>query len=205
MTLAITSIDLIEMFSEIAAAMQENTQILSRLDNIDGDHGRNMIAAFSAIETKLATFDPAELSPSDVFDIAAEVMLPIDAGSTRLYAAAFRRAGTAVMRKRTLKPVDFATAFTQMAGGIHAHGAPGDAISNLADVWTTASRAYLLAAREERPPVECLTAALAAAEGDTETGALLSGATAFMPEHRLMDAGAVSALLMIRAMRDALR
>lgn len=205
MTTGIGTIDLIEMFSEIAAAMQENADVLSRLDTLDGDHGTTMVEAFAQIETRLASVEPTALAPSDIFDVAAEVMLSIDASSARLYAAAFRRAGTAIMRKRQLSDVEFANAFNEMAGGIGAHGTPGGKISNIADVWQTAARAYMLAAREGRVPVECLSAALAAAEGDTETSALLAGSSAFLPDHRLMDAGAVSALLMIRSMRDALR
>lgn len=205
MTVAIRSLDLIEMFSEIAAAMQENAGVLSQLDTIDGDHGRTMVQAFSQIETRLASVEPDTLAPSDIFDMAAEVLLPIEAASARLYAAAFRRAGTAIMRKRVLKPDEFATAFSNMASGISAHGKPGDDENNLADVWATAARAYMAAAHTDRSPVQCLSAALAAAEGDTETSSILAGADTFMPEHRFMDAGAVSALVMIRAMRDALR
>ncbi len=205
MTSVVTTIDLIEMFSEIAAAMQENAEVLSRLDTIDGDHGRTMVQAFSLIEAKLATLEPDAIAPSDIFDLAAEILLPIDAASARLYAAAFRRAGTSVMRKRGLRAPEFATAFAQMASGIRAHGDHGETMDNIADVWDTAARAYMSAAHSDHSPVQCLTAALSAAEGDTETSLLLGGADAFLPQHRVMDAGAVSALLVIRAMRDALR
>lgn len=205
MTAGINSLDLIEMFSEIAAAMQENAGVLSQLDVIGGNHGNTMVQAFSLIEAKLASVEPDALAPSDVFDMAAEVLLPINAPSARLYAAAFRRAGTAIMRKRILSPAEFAKAFSQMAGGIQAHGSPGDDQRNISDIWQTATRAYMAAAHTGGTPVTCLSAALAAAEGDTETSAVLAGADSFMPEHRFMDAEAVSALLMIRAMRDALR
>ncbi|SMC60296.1 DAK2 domain-containing protein [Rhizobium sp. RU36D] len=205
MTVGMRTIDLVEMFSEVAAAMQENGEILSRLDTIDGDHGKTMVQAFALIETKLAALEPDSISPSDVFDMAAEILLSMNAASARLYAAAFRRAGTSIMRRRVLKPEDFATAFGQMAAGIAAHGEPGAEARNIADVWDTAARAYMAAAHAGHAPVECLTSALSAAEGDTETSSLLAGTEAFMTGRRFMDAGAISALVMIRAMRDALR
>ncbi|PZU90373.1 MAG: hypothetical protein DI528_00580 [Shinella sp.] len=205
---AITTVSLLEAFSEIAAAMTENRNTLSRVDSIDGDgdHGETMTRVFRGVETNLAKLEPSDTTPSELFDIVAENLMTFDATSARLYASAFRRAGTATMRKKTLTSADFAKAFKEMAAGIAAHGKTGIETKNIADIWQVAAAAYAEAAANNNDPAICLTAALEAAEDGVETDAMIRGADAtFVNGRRPPDAGALSALLMIRALRDSFR
>lgn len=205
---AITTVSLLEAFSEIAAAMTENRSMLSRVDRIDGDgdHGETMARVFCGVETHLATLEPDEATPAELFDIVAESLMTFDAASARLYASAFRRAGTATMHKKALTAADFAKAFKEMAAGIAAHGTTGSKTKNIADIWQVAAVAYAEAAANNDDPAACLTAALEAAEDGVETNAMIHGADAtFVNGRRPPDAGALSALLMIRALRDSFR
>ncbi len=205
---AITTVSLLEAFSEIAAAMTENRSMLSRVDRIDGDgdHGETMARVFCGVETHLATLEPDEATPAELFDIVAESLMTFDAASARLYASAFRRAGTATMHKKALTAADFAKAFKEMAAGIAAHGKVGSETRNIADIWQVAAAAYAEAAANNDDPAACLAAALEAAEDGVETSAMIHGADAtFVNGRRPPDAGALSALLMIRALRDSFR
>ncbi len=205
---AITTVSLLEAFSEIAAAMTENRSMLSRVDRIDGDgdHGESMARVFCGVETHLATLEPDEATPAELFDIVAESLMTFDAASARLYASAFRRAGTATMHKKALTAADFAKAFKEMAAGIAAHGKAGSETRNIADIWQVAAAAYAETAANNDDPAACLAAALEAAEDGVETGAMIHGADAnFVNGRRPPDAGALSALLMIRALRDSFR
>lgn len=205
---AITTVSLLEAFSEIAAAMTENRGMLCRVDRIDGDgdHGETMARVFCGVETYLATLEPSDTTPAELFDIVAENLMSFDAASARLYASAFRRAGSVTMRKKTLTATDFAKAFREMAAGIAAHGKAGTETRNIADIWQVAATAYAEAAAHNDDPVICLTAALEAAEDGVETDAMIHGADAsFINGRRPLDAGALSALLMIRAFRDSFR
>lgn len=205
---AITTVSLLEAFSEIAAAMTENRSMLSRIDRVDGDgdHGETMARVFCGVETHLAKLEPSDSTPSELFDIVAESLMTFDAASARLYASAFRRAGTATMRKKALTATDFAKAFKEMAAGIAAHGKVGTETKNIADIWQVAAAAYAEAAANNNDPAICLAAALEAAEDGVETDAVIHGADAtFVNGRRPPDAGALSALLMIRALRDSFR
>ena len=202
----VTSLVLVEMFSEIAAALTENRDALRQLGDIDGNgrHGDAMLLAFSLLETELATLDPGATGAWEVLDRAAEAMIGIDGDAARLYASGFRRAGTAMMRKDALTQQDFGTAFAEIASGIHAHGQSGGSSRNMLDIWKSAEAGYRQAESQGLTVGACLTQALEAGEAGLPLGAVLSGAQAFATQEAKADASAASALLIIRAMRDAL-
>ncbi|MFB9951741.1 DAK2 domain-containing protein [Rhizobium puerariae] len=189
---AADSISMVEMFSEIAVAIDENRSVLSGKNQAEWEHGATMSAMFGAIETALAGLEPSEWSPGRYFDFAAETLLAMEGIEPRLYAAAFRRAGTTLLRRKRLGPEEFGLAFTAMASGIrdHAGNQPRDQV--IADVWEKAAAAYLDASKRDLPLADCLQAAAAAARGLAST-----------TEHGRPFA--LSASLIIRAMHDALK
>jgi len=190
----IGTIQFIEMFSEIAVAMTEQREWLCGLDGVDGDgdHGTTMDRAFSEIETTIASLNPAKTEAGALFDVAAETFLRIDAASARLYASAFRRAGSALLGRKRVDVGDLGRALSALATAVNEHGTPGRRLRNITDIWLTAINAYR--AREEAGGSigDCLNAALATTKNSS--GLNFNG----------MDAGGASATLMLRAMRDAL-
>jgi dihydroxyacetone kinase-like protein len=187
------SVSIFEMFSEIAVAINENSHRLVRLTDNEGrgDHGAVTPDMFDAIEAELAGLEPSEWTPGRYFDLAAETLLTIPGVAPRLYASAFRRAGSALMRKRSILAEDFGNAFAAMATSFrdHAEREPGGA--EIASVWLRAAKAYDETANAGGKLAACLEAGCAAAE-QQPNGFPKSGA------------GALSSILVIRAMRDAL-
>lgn len=199
----ITNLDLIEMFSEIAVAMTENRDLLNAMPCASGEtnHGATMKQVFAGLEDTLATIDPAELRPGELFDAAAEAFLKVDTPSARLYASGFRRAGSALTRRRSLSNEDFAAAITAVSSGFgNAAPAPA-ALRDATRVWETIAPALRKAVASGVPVVEALDLALTAANGGKSVPATLRDAA---PELEGYDATGLSALLLVRAIRDDL-
>lgn len=185
------SISIVEMFSEIAVAMQESRDALSCSREVEWEHGPRMSEMFAAVETALAALEPAEWSPGRYFDLAAETLLTIDGLEPRIYASAFRRAGTVLLRRTRLGPEEFGLAFAAMASGFRDHASDHPVAQMIVDTWDKAADAYLQAEKEKLPLSGCLQAASTASQD------FALGVTQAQPF-------AVSASLVIRAMRDAL-
>ncbi|MDP9836890.1 dihydroxyacetone kinase-like protein [Neorhizobium huautlense] len=187
------SVSIFEMFSEIAVAINENSHRLVLLTDKEGrgDHGAVTPDMFDAIEAELAGLEPSEWTPGRYFDLAAETLLTIPGVAPRLYASAFRRAGSALMRKRSILAEDFGSAFAAMATSFrdHAEREPGGA--EIAVVWQRAAKAYAMESAAGGKLSACLQAATEAAE-EQPAGFPKPGA------------GELSSILVIRAMRDAL-
>lgn len=203
----ITSFEIIGMFSEIAAAVSRNSHWLSRLDAVagDGDHGEVMAAAFTAMEQQLAALDPSSVTPARVFDMAAETFLTIDSASARLYASAFRRAGSTLPGRHVITEAEFDRAFEAMANGIIAHGQANAPHKNMVDAWQPALSAYLSARNNGGDLGACLTDAADAALAGADPDPLRPDPLPFAHPDRVMDPGCASAVLIIRSIRYALQ
>lgn len=201
----IKSLDLIEMFSEIAVAMTENRERLCRLDREggDGDHGMTMTYVFTVLEDAFTALDPATTTPAELFDMTAEAFLKIDARSAELYASGFRRAGSALMRRKSLSPEEFGKALAAIGSSFREKGKPGVERRNVADVWQLAVSAYHDSLTQGLTFPEALDTALAAANNNrTMAEAGRKAGADNQPDFTGFDAGGASALLIIRAMRD---
>lgn len=201
----IRSLDIIEIFSEIAVAMTENRERLCQLDSEDGDgdHGMTMTYVFTVLEEQFSALDPATTTPAELFDMAAEAFLKIDARSAELYASGFRRAGTVLARRRTITPEEFGKALFAIAGSFREKGTPGLERRNVADVWQLAVAAYLDSLQQGLTLPEALDTALAAANNNrTMAEAGRKAGSDNKPDFTGYDAGGASALLIIRAIRD---
>lgn len=185
------SISIVEMFSEIAVALDENRDSLSGASAIANGHGARMSAMFTEIETAIARLDPAEWSPGRYFDLAAETLLKIDGLEARLYAIAFRRAGSALLRHTQLGAEEFSLALSAIASGLRENAEGRSEIEVMGASWQEAATACRDAATNGFSLSGCLKAASTAAQDFSLS------ATHGKPF-------AASSSLVIRAMRDAL-
>ena len=188
---AADSISIVEMFSEIAVALDENRAALSGSSALANGHGERMSSMFAEIETAFARLEPAEWPPGRYFDLAAETLLQTNGLEASLYAAAFRRAGTAVMRQPHLSAEEFGLALSAIASGLseNANGKPE--IETMSATWEAAAKAFRDAAAKGFSLPDCLQAGSNAAQDFALT----------VKQTRPF---AASASLIIRAMRDAL-
>ena len=154
---AVDSIAIVEMFSEIAVALDENRAALSGSSAPAKGHGERMSSMFAEIETAIARLEPADWPPDRYFDLAAETLLQTDGTEARLYAAAFRRVGTAVMRQPHLSAEEFSLVFSAIASGLreNADGKPEietmSALSGCLQAAFTAAEDFSLTVKQARP------------------------------------------------------
>lgn len=201
----IRSLDLIEMFSEVAVAMTENRERLCQLDSEggDGDHGMTMTYVFTVLEDAFSALDPAATTPAELFDMTAETFLKVDSRAAALYASGFRRAGSALMRRKTITPEEFGKALIAIGTSFRDKGKSGVERRNVADVWELAIGAYQDSLKQGLTFPEALDTALAAANNNrTMAEAGRKAGSDNKPDFTGYDAGGASALLIIRAMRD---
>jgi phosphoenolpyruvate---glycerone phosphotransferase subunit DhaL len=185
------SISIVEMFSEIAVALYESCEGLSGSSLMANGHGQRMSAMFSEIETAIARLEPAEWSPGRYFDLAAETLLQIEGLEARVYAIAFRRAGTALLRRTHLGSEEFSLALSAIASGLRENIGDQPEIEAMASTWEVAATACKEAARNGFSASGCLQAASTAAQDHV---LVIVQARPF----------AVSASLVIRGMRDSM-
>lgn len=185
------SISIVEMFSEIAVALHENRDALSGPSAPASGHGERMSQMFSEIEKAIARLEPAEWSPGRYFDLAAETLLELEGLEARFYAIAFRRAGSALLRRTNLGSEEFSLALSAIASGFRENAEGQIEIEMTAATWEAAATACRDAAANGFSASGCLQAASTAAQ-DFSLVAL----------HGRPFAASTS--LVIRAMRDSM-
>ena len=199
----ITNLDLIEIFSEIAVAMTENRSLLCNMPCVSGetDHGVTMNYVFTMLEDTLAAVDPAGLRPGELFDATAETFLKVDTPSARLYASGFRRAGSMLMRRRSLSDQDFGAAIAAIASGFRDKGTPSETLRDATDIWTKIAPVLTAALDAVMSMAPALDQALAKINHGVPIVATMRDAA---PDIEGYDATGLSAILMLRAIRDSL-
>ncbi len=216
MTHSMTTTDttrLVAMFSGVASAIDADRDRLCALDGVigDADHGIAMSEGFLAVRSALEGAAPPPADPTAVFNTAAKAFLnAVGASSGPLYATAFMRAGAAVKGRTELSEADFVAAFQAMAKGIQDRGKAEPGEKTMVDAWLPAATAIGEAHAAGKPLPEALDAAVAAAEAGAEaTKEMIAGKgrSSRLGERARghIDPGAASAVVVIAAMRDALR
>ena len=203
---------LVAMFNAIADAMSADKDRLCALDGVigDADHGIAMELGFNAVQQALSQIDASAAEPTAVFNLAAKSFLnAVGASSGPLYATAFMRAGAIVKGKQQLSDGDIVAIIQAMAKGIQDRGKAEPGEKTMVDVWHPASLAIGSAFSTGRSLVDCLDAALSAANAGAEaTKSMIAakGRAARLGERSLghMDPGAASAVIIIAAMRFSL-
>ena len=167
----ITTKDLQHLFALIAADIAAHRDHLCELDGAigDGDHGLAMDAGCEAAAKAVAALDPAQATPTAVFNAAAKAFLnAVGASSGPLYATAFMRAGAAVKDRPALADEEFVRAFAAMAAGIQERGKAEPGEKTMVDAWKPAADAALEAWASGASLLECLDLAERAARQGCE-------------------------------------
>lgn len=200
---------LIRMFGRIAQAIEAEKDRLCMLDGAigDADHGITMALGFRAVVVTLGRLDPAQATPSDVFDLAAAAFLDAVGASTGpLYATGLGRAARALEGCSRFDAAAQLAALAALGAGIQHRGKGQRGDKTMLDVWLPAAEAGAAALRAgaDQPAFwgRVAEAANAGAEG-TRSMVAARGRAARVGQRSLghLDPGAASATIIIDAMR----
>jgi dihydroxyacetone kinase-like protein len=180
---------------------------LTRLDAVlgDGDHGDNLLIGFRSVETMLETL-PSGTPPGELLRaVGHRLVAAVGGASGPLYGTAFLEAGALAGDDPTIDAAALGPMLVAAADGLARRGrcAPGD--KTILDALRPA--ADVMAAAEEVPVGAGLGRAVcAAASGMRRTRPLIArrGLALRLGERSVghLDPGAVSCVLLLRAMAD---
>ena len=108
---------------EMAAAMEENRRLLTKLDSEigDGDHGNNMNRGFQAVLERLGDADPS--TPADVLKTVFMTLISKVGGAAGpIYGTAFMEASKALGDKKEVSAEDAADALQAALAGVKKRG-----------------------------------------------------------------------------------
>ena len=193
----------VAVIREMAAAMEENKQHLTKLDSEigDGDHGNNMHRGFQAALERLEETD-AE-TPADVLKAVSSALISKVGGAAGpLYGTAFLRASSTLSDKEEISAEDVAEAIEAALGGIKQRGKAELEDKTIVDALEPAAEAAKDA--KDGSIAEVLRAAAdAAGEGVEATKDLVArkGRASYLGERAVgyQDPGATSTYLLLDA------
>jgi phosphoenolpyruvate---glycerone phosphotransferase subunit DhaL len=164
--------DTVKIVKEMAAAMEENRRLLTKLDSEigDGDHGTNMHRGFQAALERLDGADPA--TPADALKAVSMALISKVGGAAGpLYGTAFLRASTALQNKDEVSAGDAADALEAALGGVRQRGKAEVGDKTIVDALEPAAEAAKEAASSADSSVAEVfrVAAQAAEEGSEST------------------------------------
>ena len=194
----------IAIVKEMAAAMEEHRQSLTRLDSEigDGDHGTNMHRGFQAALERLENTDPA--SPSDALKAVSMALIgKVGGAAGPLYGTAFLKASGALAGKEEISAHDAAEALEVALSGVKQRGKAEAGDKTMVDALEPAVKAAKEAADSGSVADVFRAAASAAAEGAETTVPLTAkrGRASYMGERAAghKDPGAASTHLLLDA------
>jgi phosphoenolpyruvate---glycerone phosphotransferase subunit DhaL len=163
--------DTVKIVKEMAAAMEENRRLLTKLDSEigDGDHGTNMHRGFQAALERLDGADSA--SPADALKAVSMALISKVGGAAGpLYGTPFLRASTALQNKDEVSAGDAADALEAALGGVRQRGKAEVGDKTIVDALEPAAEAAKEAASSVDSSVaEVFRAAAQAAEEGSES------------------------------------
>jgi dihydroxyacetone kinase-like protein len=197
---------------ESARVLAEQRQQLTDLDAAigDADHGVNMDRGFKAAVSRVEGL-PADATPGTILrTVGSAVMSSVGGASGPLWGSAFRRAGqslgdaTEIDGPALAEALDGAVQAMQKLGGAQ----PGD--KTMIDALVPAVGALRAGIEDGRSAADALTAALTAAEAGRDATIPLQarkGRASYLGERSIghQDAGATSAVYILRALEEAVR
>jgi dihydroxyacetone kinase-like protein len=163
----------VKVVKEMAAAMEENRRLLTKLDSEigDGDHGTNMHRGFQAALERLDGVDSA--SPADALKAVSMALISKVGGAAGpLYGTAFLRASTALQNKDEVSAEDAAEALEAALGGVRQRGKAEVGDKTIVDALEPAAEAAKEAASSssaDSSVAEVFRAAAQAAEEGSES------------------------------------
>ncbi|MGB4376165.1 MAG: dihydroxyacetone kinase subunit DhaL [bacterium] len=200
----------VAMIEEMAAAMAQNKEYLTELDSAigDADHGINMDRGFRKVLEKLPPV--ADKDIGTIFkNVAMSLISAVGGAAGPLYGTFFMQFGKIAAGKEELTANDIGAMLAAGLEGIKQRGKAVVGEKTMVDALEPAVEAYSAAADAGKDLVECLRAAVAAAEdGKKATIPLVAkkGRAHYLGERSVghQDPGATSAELLLRAMLKVL-
>ncbi len=199
------------MFHNISNAIEAEKDRLSELDGAigDADHGITMSLGFLAVNGELAKLDLDQALPSEMFTAAAAAFLnAVGASTGPLYATAFLRAARALKQDESLSETGQVAMIEAITTGIKERGKGQRGDKTMLDAWIPATEAAIGARTRAAGTLQMWNSVLEAAEtGANSTRSMVAtrGRAARLGERSLghIDPGAASAVVILRAMKDA--
>ena len=203
---------LIAMFARISDAIEAAESHLSDLDGAigDADHGISMVLGFNAVTAELSHSRHDLSTASGVMNVAAIAFLnAVGASIGPLYATAFRQAAQSLAGAREIDSAAATAMLQAIAAGIRERGKGQRGDKTMLDAWLPAAEASALALANGLKGAAFWRQVVAAAEhGANATTSMVAtrGRAARVGQRSLghMDPGAASAVIILKAMADAL-
>jgi phosphoenolpyruvate---glycerone phosphotransferase subunit DhaL len=193
---------------EIAAAVETQRDHLTQLDAAigDADHGINLARGFAAVQAALA--QASTPTPGSVLLLTGATLISkVGGASGPLYGTAFRQAGKALGDGPDVDLAALAAALEAALAGVQKLGAAREGEKTMVDALAPAASALSKAVAEGASAADAVSAlADAAAAGAQATIPMqaLKGRASYLGPRSVghEDPGAVSAALILRALRD---
>lgn len=208
----ISSIQLKDIFLDIAEEIEKQKDYLSELDRAigDGDHGVTMSQGWQAIKEKLSEF----AGDSDCGDMCKSIGMAflnaVGSSVGPLYATAFMRGGIAVQNKTELEDDDIIRFWVSAGNGIKDRGKAQVGDKTMVDMWDPAIKALEDAHKQGQDVLSCLEKAVKAGEaGMKSTADMVSqkGRSSRLGDRSLghQDPGATSSYIILSTFYESLK
>ncbi|MBQ6734655.1 MAG: dihydroxyacetone kinase subunit L [Lachnospiraceae bacterium] len=118
-----TKTQVIDIIHKVSAAIGENAQFLTDLDNAigDGDHGINLARGFKKVEEELPAVADKDIG-AILKKVGMTLVSTVGGASGPLYGTAFMKAGDAVKEKEEVTAEDFIAMLEAGIGGVQLRG-----------------------------------------------------------------------------------
>nr|WP_314459303.1 dihydroxyacetone kinase subunit DhaL [uncultured Clostridium sp.] len=196
---------IILIIDQMVAAMENQKEYLTELDNIigDGDHGINMARGFSEINKKRDSL--AMMNVGDMIkNLGMILVATVGGASGPLYGTAFMKAGMFLKGKEEITFEDFLEAFECAIEGVMARGKAVEGEKTMLDAMLPAKRAMEKEWKltgDEKKSVEAGLAAAREGAQYTKTIIATKGRASYLGERSIghQDPGAVSFTFLLEA------
>jgi len=193
------------IIDQMVAAMENQKEYLTELDNIigDGDHGINMARGFSEINKKRDSL--AIMNVGDMIkNLGMILVATVGGASGPLYGTAFMKAGMFLKGKEDITFEDFLQAFECAIEGVKARGKAVEGEKTMLDAMLPAKRAMEKEWKLTGDAKKSVEAGLAAAkEGAQYTKTIIAtkGRASYLGERSIghQDPGAASFTFLLEA------
>jgi dihydroxyacetone kinase-like protein len=197
-----------EAIRAIAAAINENKEMLTNLDAAigDADHGINMSRGFDAVKSKLEESGDEDIS-TVLKKVGMTLISTVGGASGPLYGTAFLRAAGVVQGTEVITREKAMEMLSAAIKGIKDRGKAEKGEKTMLDALEPALEAFSQGVTEGRSLLDCLESACKAAEAGvlhTKMIKATKGRASYLGERSIghQDPGATSSYIMLRALTD---
>lgn len=200
--------DIREVIYAIAAAINENKEMLTNLDAAigDADHGINMSRGFEAVKIKLEESEDKDIA-SMLKKVGMTLISTVGGASGPLYGTAFLRAASAVQGVEYITREKAMEMLSAAIKGIKDRGKAEKGEKTMLDALEPAFEAFSQGVAENKNLTDCLDAASKAAEAGvryTATIKATKGRASYLGERSIghQDPGATSSYIILKVLTE---